>query len=121
VIVRATNTIIPAGDTVAATTDTNQWHTEGMSHERIVAVGIYCYHTSPTMSMTTTVPTTKCTSDGAGVMFRRRVRPINATRNYAHIDQCTRIHTYIHTYICTATTQSICPMNDVYLCVVCHR
>jgi hypothetical protein len=42
-----------------ATDYKGSWHVEGMSHERIIASGIYYYHTSDNIK-------------GEGLMFRRR-------------------------------------------------
>jgi hypothetical protein len=45
VIVKAANYILKPGDKYAG-----KWHVEGMKHERIVASGIYYYHTTPNLA-----------------------------------------------------------------------
>jgi hypothetical protein len=56
VIVKAATYVLKPGETDYK----GSWHVEGMSHERIIASGIYYYHTSDNIK-------------GEGLMFRRRL------------------------------------------------
>jgi hypothetical protein len=58
VIVKAANYVLRPGETDYK----GSWHVEGMSHENIIASGIYYYHTSAHLT-------------GEGLMFRRRKTP----------------------------------------------
>ncbi len=45
VVVKAANYILQPGES-----HEGSWHVEGMKHERIVASGIYYYHTTPNLA-----------------------------------------------------------------------